>query len=117
MTNNLRLNLSCITFILLFMITIIITVSTVFVEPVQIYEDTLISTLGVGMAVFGLAITIIAFRKAERWAWWVLWYWPIFLGIHVVALGTLWPDLPLTALSVAALLLPYRGFFPKRFTQ
>ena len=95
MVKNWKMTLSCLIFTLLFLITIVITVSTVFTEPVQVFEDTLISTLGVGMAIFGLGITYGSFRKAEKWSWWVLWYWPIFLIIHIIALDTVWPDLPL----------------------
>ena len=112
MIKSWKLTLSCLVFMLLFLITIVITVSTAFTEPVQIFEDTLISTLGVGMSIFGLAITFIPFRRGEQWAWWVLWYWPIFLVIHIIALDTVWPDLPLAVLSVVALLLPFRSFFP-----
>ena len=113
MIKSWKLTLSCLIFMLLFLITIVITVSTVFTEPVQIFEDTLISTLGVGMSIFGVAITIIPFRRGEQWAWWVLWYWPIFLVIHIIALDTMWPDLPLALLSVVALMLPFRSFFPR----
>lgn len=68
MTKNWRHIFGCVIFTMLFLITIIIALATVFTEPIQIYEDTLISTLGIGMSIFGLAITLIPFRRVEKWA-------------------------------------------------
>lgn len=113
MTKNWQVSLGCVTFTCFSVITVVTSVSTVFDGPVLTFEDTLISTLGAGMALFGLAITLVPFRKKETWAWWVLWYWPIFLMVHVIALGTVLPDLPLAVLAVVALLLPFRSFFPR----
>ena len=72
---------------------------------------TLIGTFGAGMGIFGLAITLTAFRRGERWAWFVLWYYPIFFLIHVIALGTVLPDLIFLVISLLGLLLPFRKFF------
>lgn len=109
---NWRIGFSCVLFTCYSMIAIVIAISKVFEEPNFILEDTLISTFGVGMAIFGLAIILVPFRKTERWAWWVLWYWPVLLLIHVLVLDTWLPDLPLVILAIAALLLPFRSFFP-----
>jgi hypothetical protein len=108
---NWRIGFSCVVFTSYSVIAIMIAVSKVFEEPTLILEDTLISTFGVGMAIFGLAITLVPFRKTELWAWWVLWYWPVLLLIHVLVLDTWLPDLPLVILAIAALLLPFRSFF------
>jgi len=110
---NWRIGFSCVVFTSYSMIAIVIAVSKVFEEPILILEDTLISTFGVGMAIFGLAVTLVPFRRTEAWAWWVLWYWPVLLFIHVLVLDTWLPDLPLVILAVAALLLPFRSFFPE----
>ena len=109
---NWRIGFSCVVFTCYSMIAIMIAISKVFEEPILILEDTLISTFGVGMAIFGLAITLVPFRRTEAWAWWVLWYWPVLLLIHVFVLDTWLPDLPLVVLAVTALLLPFRSFFP-----
>lgn len=39
----------------------------------------------VGMGLFGMMITLKAFRDREWWAWLVLWYYPSFWLIHLVA--------------------------------
>jgi hypothetical protein len=77
----------------------------------DVAERTLVGTFGAGMGIFGLAITLTAFRRGERWAWFVLWYYPIFFLIHVIALGTVLPDLIFLVISVLGLLLPFRRFF------
>lgn len=70
--------------------------------------------LAVGFAILTMAISSTAYRRAERWAWYAFWYWPIFLA--AAALYT-WPGallVPFLIISVLALLLPYRNFFPQR---
>lgn len=37
-----------------------------------------------GMGLFGVLIALIPFRRRERWAWLVLWYYPVFWGAHLV---------------------------------
>src|ERR687883_12129 len=37
-----------------------------------------IGVASIGMGIFGLLITTIAYRRRERWAWFVLWYYPVF---------------------------------------
>jgi len=65
------------------------------------------------MLVFGLAIILTGFRWGERWAWYALWYYPIFFALHIVAFGTFVIDGVLALICVLSLLLPYRKFFPK----
>jgi hypothetical protein len=38
----------------------------------------------IGMGLFGLLITTIAYRRRERWAWFALWYYPVFWTAHLV---------------------------------
>ncbi|TDK85267.1 hypothetical protein EUA03_22950 [Mycolicibacterium mucogenicum] len=63
-----------------------------------------------GMGLFGLLITATAFRRRERWAWWALWFYPVFWTAHLV--GRLPPgndhihQVVLIALSITGLLLP-----------
>ncbi len=82
-----------------------------------------------GMNVFSVAIILKAFRRGERWAWYVLWFNPVLWISHFIVLGLQghWSDagvfdldidviLLLTILSLIGLLLPYRKFFPRRPT-
>jgi hypothetical protein len=41
-----------------------------------------IGVASIGMGLFGVMITVIAYRRAERWAWFTLWYYPIFWSAH-----------------------------------
>jgi uncharacterized membrane protein HdeD (DUF308 family) len=72
----------------------------------------------IGMGLFGLLIATIAYRRRERWAWFALWYYPLFWAAHL--LGGLPPgkdhihQIVFIVLSLAGLLLPVRAFFPGR---
>jgi uncharacterized membrane protein HdeD (DUF308 family) len=71
----------------------------------------------IGMGLFGIMITAIAYRRRERWAWCTLWYYPIFWLAHL--LGGLPPgrdhihQVVLIVLSLVGLLLPVGEFFPR----
>jgi len=77
-----------------------------------------IGVASIGMGLFGLLITTIAYRRRERWAWFALWYYPLFWTAHLV--GGLPPgkehihQIVFIVVSVAGLLLPVREFFPRR---
>src|SRR5215212_1505925 len=77
-----------------------------------------IGVASIGMGFFGLLITRIAYRRRERWAWFALWYYPVFWTAHLV--GGLPPgkdhvhQVLFIVLSLAGLLLPVREFFPRR---
>ena len=77
-----------------------------------------IGVASIGMGIFGLLITTIAYRRRERWAWFALWYYPVFWTAHLV--GGLPPgnehvhQIVFIVLSLAGLLLPVREFFPRR---
>ncbi len=75
----------------------------------------LIGMLSVGFAIFTMAVSMTAYRRGERWAWYAFWYWPIF---WLLAAVYTWPDASFLLLfliaSLAGLMLPYRKFFPKR---
>lgn len=73
----------------------------------------------VGFALLVVAISVKSFRRGERWAWLVLWYYPIVFGLIAVLDfgfgGAFWPIATIqTVLFVIGLLLPVRKFFPKR---
>ena len=73
-----------------------------------------IGVASIGMGVFGLLITTIAFRRRERWAWFALWYYPLFWTAHLG--GGLPPgkehvhQVVFIILSLVGLLLPIREF-------
>ena len=73
----------------------------------------------VGFGLFGSAIAFKPFRAGERWAWYVALYVPAALvGLIVnsyTSAGANWPlFVVLLLLDLAALLLPYRKFFPRK---
>jgi hypothetical protein len=67
---------------------------------------------------FTVAISLKSYRKGERWAWYTFWMVPITLGYLATvdatyALAAVYVlDIPLVALSLLGLLLPFRKFFP-----
>jgi hypothetical protein len=77
-----------------------------------------IGAASIGMGLFGVLITLIPFRRRERWAWFALWYYPIFWSAHL--LGGLPPgqdhvhQVVFIIISLASLLLPVKAFFPGR---
>jgi hypothetical protein len=77
-----------------------------------------IGVASIGMGLFGLLITTIAYRRRERWAWFALWYYPLFWMAHLV--GGLPPgkdhihQVVFIVVSLVGLLLPVREFFPRR---
>jgi uncharacterized membrane protein len=80
-------------------------------------QGTGINLLGYGIT--GIAISMTAYKKGERWAWYVLWYLPIYFMIDTVLTyqqgGSSWAvGIVLLLISLVALLLPYRIFFPKK---
>lgn len=76
-----------------------------------------IGVASIGMGLFGVMITVIAYRRCERWAWFTLWYYPIFWLAHL--LGGLPPgqdhvhQIVFIVLSLVGLLLPVGEFFPR----
>ena len=74
-----------------------------------------------GFAYFAIVISATAFRKGEKWAWYILWAVPAFFLGHAAitmsfgeSIAHLLPFLGVfTGLSTLGLLLPIRRFFPK----
>ena len=77
-----------------------------------------IGVASMGMGLFGVMITIIPFRGQERWAWFTLWYYPVFWSVHLF--GNLPPgqdhvhQVVFLILSLASLLLSMSTFFPRQ---
>ncbi len=71
----------------------------------------------IGMGLFGVMITVFPYRRRERWAWFTLWYYPIFWLAHL--LGGLPPgqdhvhQIVFIVLSLVSLLLSVSEFFPR----
>jgi len=98
------------------------------VEPTSTAEAVfymrLYGAAGTGLSIYGLAIILKSFRKGERWAWYCLWYYPIF-GLALVAFQqtvysppggqfVLYLAILLIMVYAIGLLLPYRKFFPRK---
>jgi len=78
------------------------------------------------LSILSIAICLAGYRRGERWAWYTLWVFPIWTALAFVTFLTAerQPDFPppppmLSApvffvVSVLALLLPIRKFFPKQ---
>ena len=68
-----------------------------------------------GMGLFGLLVSVVPFRRRERWAWLVLWFYPVFWLAHL--LGRLPPgkdhvhQVLFVVLSLVGLLVPIRAFW------
>lgn len=76
-----------------------------------------IGVASVGMGLFGVMITLIPFRRRERWAWWTLWYYPIFWSAHLFAGLPPGEDhihqVVFIVLSLASLILSMKAFFQR----
>jgi uncharacterized membrane protein HdeD (DUF308 family) len=76
-----------------------------------------IGVASIGMGLFGVMITLFAYRRGERWAWFILWYYPVFWSAHF--LGGLPPgqdhihQIVFIILSLLGLLASMREFFPR----
>ena len=67
-----------------------------------------------GSNVLTIFIALTAYRRANKWAWWAFWYWPLMFASHFILYreGTLrYVQVFLLILSVATLLANYRKFF------
>lgn len=77
-----------------------------------------IGVASIGMGLFGTFISVIPYRRRERWAWFTLWYYPLFWLAHL--LGNLPPgqdhvhQIVFILLSTLSLLLSLDKFFPFR---
>jgi hypothetical protein len=78
---------------------------------------------GVGLALFGMIVSLTGYRRGEKWAWYVSWAMPIGilaaqLNIYFLTRSTLVAALAITFTfaSLLALMLPFRQFFPERST-
>jgi len=71
-----------------------------------------------GFSILGIFIAWTAFKDGKKWAWYAELYLPIYILFVIAetyyAGGSNWPlYFVFLLISLAALLLPYRKFFPK----
>ena len=72
-----------------------------------------------GFSLFAAAIASTAYRRGEKWAWYVFWYLPIYALYGTIAtdlVGSSYLTYLLAAIllaTLAGLILPYRRFFPQ----
>lgn len=76
---------------------------------------------GVGLAIFGMIVSLTGFRRGEKWAWYVSWSMPIGILAAQLNVYELTGSMMVIVLAVVfvivsllALFLPYRQFFPKK---
>jgi hypothetical protein len=80
-----------------------------------------IGVASIGMGLFGVMITVIPYRRREQWAWFTLWYYPLFWLAHF--LGGLPPgqdhihQIVFILLSLVSLLLSISDFFPRKMSR
>src|SRR5229473_1981035 len=79
---------------------------------------------GVGLAIFGMIVSMTSFRRGEKWAWYVSWSMPIGILAAQLNVFLLTGSVMVIVLAVAfvlasllALFLPYRQFFPKKMSH
>jgi uncharacterized membrane protein HdeD (DUF308 family) len=76
-----------------------------------------IGVASIGMGLFGMLITLIPYRHREHWAWFALWYYPIFWAAHFF--GNLPPgqdhihQIVFILFSLIGLLISVREFFSR----
>lgn len=90
----------------------------VFVSSPDVAYLQAIGAASIGMGLFGVLITVTAFRRRERWAFFALCYYPLFWTAHLI--GNLPPgkdhihQVVFIVLSLAGLLMSADQFFPRR---
>ena len=82
---------------------------------VGLYRANGLATFGLGL--FGGLLALVPYWRVERWAWYALWFYPLFWAAHLI--GQLPPgtdhihQVVFIALSLTGLLVPVRIFFPR----
>ncbi len=79
------------------------------------------AVVGLGFAIFTIAMAATSYRKGERWAWYTFLYLPLqFLSFVFIDLndsqkaGFVFVPAIFLILSLVGLSLPYRKFFPRK---
>jgi len=113
---SLRLRVSWIALLVTGLATVAFGVAILFIRGIDEQYLRAIGAASIGMGFFGAMISVTAFRRRERWAFFSLCYYPIFWTAHLV--GNLPPgrdhihQVVFIVLSILGLLLPISEFFP-----
>lgn len=79
----------------------------------------ILGLLGAGFGLLAAAISLMPYRRGERWAWFALWLLPITIGAVAVRMfadqyAAAYVYAVLAAVALIALLLPMREFLRRR---
>jgi hypothetical protein len=114
---SLRFKVSWIALLVTGLATLVFGLAVIFVRSSDEQYLRAIGAASIGMGLFGAMIIVTAFRRRERWAFFALWYYPIFWIAHLVASLPPGKDhihqVVFIVLSLLGLLLSLREFFPK----
>jgi len=71
------------------------------------------------VGVFTTVVSYLPYRKGEKWAWYTMWYLPVWGLLEAISSytngGGSWvTETAFLLVGLAALLLPYRKFFPRK---
>lgn len=95
-------------FVLFSLMNALFSVSVFFVEdPFERDAQVLISTFGVGMAVFSL-FHVAGLWRGSKLSWIALWAWPLFFIVQIVGIGHAMPTLVFALVAVGVLLASAR---------
>ena len=112
-----RFTLSWVALLIPGVATLLFGVAVVFIPGSEAQYLRAIGAASIGMGLFGATLTMTAFRRRERWAYFLLWYYPIFWTAHLA--GNLPPgqdhihQVVFIFLSLLGLLLPIDEFSPR----
>jgi len=115
--DSFRLRVSWIALLVTGLATLVFGVVVLFIHGTDEQYLRAIGAASIGMGLFGAMISVTAFRRRERWAFFSLCYYPIFWTAHLV--GNLPPgrdhvhQVVFIVLSLFGLLLPIGEFFPR----
>jgi hypothetical protein len=114
---SLRFKVSWIALLVTGLATLVFGLIVIFVRSSDEQYLRAIGAASIGMGLFGAMITVTAFRRRARWAFFALWYYPTFWIAHLV--GSLPPgkdhihQVVFIVLSLLGLLLSLPEFFPR----
>ncbi len=64
-----------------------------------------------GFSIFALVLSLIPYRRGERWAWWTLGLLPVLWLIDFMLVPSAVYNLVFAVIGALGLILPYRRFF------
>lgn len=111
----LRFTVSWLALLVIGIATLVFGVVVLFVPSSDAQYLRAIGAAPIGMGLFGAVVTMTAYRRRERWAYFLLWYYPIFWTAHLI--DNLPPgqdhvhQVVFIVLSLLGLLLPIDEFF------